>query len=225
MTAMRTAEIAALLRLEWALDRRQKHAAGSLLLYVVAAVYVCRLTLRAGLPAPLWNALFWVLLLFGAFNAMARAFQREDKGRQLYLYTLAHPLSVILARTLYNCGLMLVLSLLTLLVYALLMGVEVLAEADVPLFLLAVVSGGVGMAALLTLVSAIAARAGNGLGLVAILGFPILLPLLLVVVRAASLALAGVAWAITAKYLLAATLLSVVTVALAWVLFPYIWRD
>ena len=43
-------------------------------------------------------------------------------------------------------------------------------------FLLAVVLGGIGFAAVLTLISAIAARAGNGIGLMAILGFPLVLP-------------------------------------------------
>ncbi len=222
---MNTAEIAQLLRLEVALDLRQRAAWGGMLLYVVSAVYVCFLAVKGGLGTATWNALYWIILLFAAFNALARSFQREEGGRQLYLYTLADPRSVVLARTVYNGITMMVLSLLSLMFYALFLGSEVLASADLPQFLLAVVLGGIGFATVLTLISAIAARAGNGLGLMAILGFPLVLPMLLAVMRASKLALDGVAWSVTSTYFGGLLLLDVITVTLAWVLFPYLWRD
>lgn len=222
---MKPTEIAALLRMEVALDLRQRAAWAGMLLYVVSAVYVCYLAVKGGLGLATWNALFWIILLFAAFNALARSFQREDSGRQLYLYTLVDPRSVILARALYNGATMVVLSLLSLAVYTLLMGGEVLAGADIGQFVLAVVLGGIGFAAVLTLISAIAARAGNGIGLMAILGFPLVLPLLLTVMRASKLALDGVAWSVTSTYFGGLVLLDVITVTLAWILFPYLWRD
>jgi heme exporter protein B len=100
-----------------------------------------------------------------------------------------------------------------------------LDQANIPQFLLAVVLGGIGFAAVLTLISAIAARAGNGLGLMAILGFPLVLPMLLAVMRASKLSLDGVAWSVTSTYFLGLILLDVITITLAWVLFPYLWRD
>lgn len=218
-------EIASLLRLELALDLRQRAAWGGMLLYVVSAVYVSFLAVKGGLGTATWNALYWIILLFAAFNALARSFQREEGGRQLYLYTLAHPRNVVLARALYNTVVMAVLGLLSLVCYLLFMGPEPLGGADVPQFLLAVVLGGTGMAAVLTLIAAIAARAGNGLGLMAILGFPIVLPMLLAVMRASKLALDGVAWSVNATYFGALLLLHLITITLAWLLFPYLWRD
>lgn len=223
--AVKPKEIGDLLRLELALDLRQRSAWGGMLLYVVGAVYVCFLAVKTGLGTATWNALYWVILLFAAFNALSRSFQREDGGRQLYLHTLAHPRSVVLARALYNALIMIGLSLASLACYVLFMGTEALAHAHVPQFLLAVVLGGIGLASVLTLISAIAARAGNGIGLMAILGFPIVLPVLLAVVRASKLALDGVAWSMNSTYFLALVLLNVITITLAWILFPYLWRD
>lgn len=222
---VRPAEITTLLRLEMALDLRQRAAWAGMLLYVVSAVYVCYLAVKGGLGLATWNALFWIILLFAAFNALTRSFQREDAGRQLYLYTLVDPRSVILARAIYNGGVMVVLSLLSLLVYTLLLGADVLVEADLGQFVLSVVLGGIGFASVLTLISAIAARAGNGIGLMAILGFPLVLPLLLTVMRASKLALDGVAWSVTSTYFGGLVLLDVITITLAWILFPYLWRD
>ncbi|MGB3868527.1 MAG: heme exporter protein CcmB [Flavobacteriales bacterium] len=222
---MRTAEIAHLLKLEWQLDRRQKHAWGSMALYVVSTIYVCYQGVRHLFDIPIWNALFWIILLFAAFNALGRSFQRENTGRQLYLYTLASPRSVVLARTIYNGITMGVLSLLSLGAYALFIGSSPMNDARLDIFLLVVIVGGIGFALVLTLISALAARAGNGVGLMAILGFPIVLPMLLSVMKASKLALDGLGWDITGKYVLWLVLIDLITVALAWLLFPYLWRD
>jgi heme exporter protein B len=122
-------------------------------------------------------------------------------------------------------GLMLALALVTVAVYILLLGGHALREADVALFLLTVALGGTGFAAVLTLISAIAARAGNGVGLTAVLGLPLVLPLLLSALRASKLALDGIGLNITGTYLLWLLLIDVLTVALAYLLFPYLWRD
>lgn len=218
-------EILHLLRLEAALDLRQRAAWGGMLLYVVSAVYVCHLAVRDSLNASSWLALFWIIQLFAAFNALGRAFQREDAGRQLYLYTLAHPRQVVLARALYGAATMGALSLLSLAFYVLFLGSAALAGADAAQFIAAVALGGVGFAAVLTLIAAIAARAGNGIGLMAILGFPIVLPLLLAVLRASQLALSAAPWRETGLYFGAIAAIDVLAVTLAWMLFPYLWRD
>ncbi len=222
---MRPAEIAHLLKLEWQLDRRQKHAWGSMALYVVSTIYICYQGVRHLADIPIWNALFWIILLFAAFNALGRSFQREDQGRQLYLYTLASPRSVVLARTIYNALTMAALSLISLLAYVLFIGSSPMDHAQVFTFILVVMAGGIGFALVLTLISALAARAGNGIGLMAILGFPIVLPMLLSVMKASKLALDGMGWDVTGKYVLWLLLIDAITVALAWLLFPYLWRD
>lgn len=218
-------EIIHLLRLEAALDLRQRAAWGGMLLYVVSAVYVAHLAVRDSLNSASWLALFWIILLFAAFNALARSFQREDQGRQLYLYTLAHPRHVVIARAAYNALTMAALSLTSLLFYALFLGTEPMSGADLVQFTCSVLLGGIGFAAVLTLISAIAARAGNGIGLMAILGFPVILPMLLAIMRASQLALQGAPWSETGLLFAGIAALDAVTITLAWLLFPYLWRD
>lgn len=222
---MKPNEIGSMLALELRLDLRQRHAFGGLLLYVIGAVYVCYLSVQKIADVPIWNALFWVIQLFAAFNALSRSFQREEGGRQLYLYTLVDPRSVILARTAYNALVMVLLTFLSLGFYALFLGVEALAKAELGQFLLVTLLGGVGFAAVLTLISALAARAGNGLGLMAILGFPVVLPMLLTLMRASRNAIDGLPWQVNDKYVLWLLAIDALTVALAWLLYPYLWRD
>ena len=78
---------------------------------------------------------------------------------------------MVLARTVYNAGTMVVLGAVSLAAYTLFIGDRVLAEADLGLFFCSVLLGSIGFACALTLIAAIAARAGSGLGLMAILGF------------------------------------------------------
>ena len=222
---MRLGEILQLLRLEFRLDSRQKHAIGGLLLYVLSAIYICYLSFRVLGDLKVWNALFWIILLFAAFNALARSFQREDGGRQLYLFTLAHPTSVILARTLYNMCIMLFLAIVSLVCYTLFLGAGPLEQAHLGHFTFVLLLGAIGLAATLTMISALAGRAGSGLGLMAILGFPVVLPMLLIIIRASSYALQGLDWSVTGKYLLWMGLLDVLVIALSYILFPYLWRD
>jgi heme exporter protein C len=158
-------EILHLLKLELLLDLRQKHAWGAMVLYVISAIYVCYLAVKSGLGVSTWNALFWIILLFAAFNALARSFQREDQGRQLYLHTLAGPRSVVLARTIYNAITMVLLGLLSLFFYMLFLGTEAMEQALFGDFVLAVVLGCIGFAAVLTLISAIAARGRERAGI------------------------------------------------------------
>ncbi|MCB9169097.1 MAG: heme exporter protein CcmB [Flavobacteriales bacterium] len=222
---MRPAEILHLLRLELRLDLHQRHAVGGSLLYVVSAVFVAYQAMQGRAEGTAWNALFWIILLFAAFNTLARSFQREDAGQHLYLYTLADPRNVILARVIYGAGTMLALSLLSFAMYVLFLGHAPMDGGNALQYLIAVMAGGTGFAAVLTLVSAIASRAGNGVGLMAVLGFPIVLPLLLSAIKAGHLALIGMPWSVTGKYLLWLGVIDVIAVALAWVLFPYLWRD
>ena len=49
--------------------------------------------------------------------------------------------------------------------------------------------------------------------------------MLLSVMKASKLALDGLGWDITGKYVLWLVLIDLITVILAWLLFPYLWRD
>ncbi len=218
-------EVRDLVRLEWQLDLRRKHAWGSMALYVASTVYVCYQGVRNIPERPTWNALFWIILLFAAFNALTRSFQREDGGRQLYLHTLAGPRSVVMARTFYNALVMAVLGLVTLAAYALFIGSSPLENGLPPLFVATVLVGATGFAFVLTLIAALAARAGNGVGLMAVLGLPLVLPMLLVSIRAGKLALDGIGWNVVGGYIGWLFAIDALVLALAWLLFPYLWRD
>lgn len=214
-----------LLSNEFRLDMRQRYALAGILLYVASAIYVCYLSFQSLEEVHTWNALFWIILSFTAFNAVGKSFQRENDGQSLWLYTMVDPKHLLVARTLYNGIIMLLLTVLSLFFYRLFLGGAALEQANMPLFSTVVLLGGLGFAAVLTMISAIASRTNNNIGIMAILGFPVLLPFLLVLVRASDEALRGAAWAEMAKPLGILLLIAVLISALSYILFPYLWRD
>lgn len=214
-----------LLKHEIALELRQKYAIGGVLLYVVSTIFVCYLSFHKIIDISTWNGLLWIILLFAATNGLYKSFHQDTSGRQLYLYTLVKPQQILVARMLYNILLMLILSGLTLLIYVMLIGNEVLAGANHSLFAVSIVMGAFGFAALFTMVSAIASRAGRNAGMMAILGFPIILPMLLSIMKVSRQALLGLEWSMAWKSMLILAAINVLVIALAYILFPYLWRD
>ena len=216
-------EITALIHKDLMLELRQKYAINGILLYVFSTIFVVQLSFGRVIDDTTWIALFWIILLFAAFNAVSKSFVQESSARRLYYFTLASPVSVVVSKMIYNTLLMIFLGGLSLGIYTLFMGMPALGMA---LFLPAFVLGCIGLATAITMVSAIASRTGNNAALTAILGFPVVLPLLLLLIKASQLSLSrSVADIQMLKLLLSITLIDAVVVILAIVLFPYLWRD
>ena len=218
-------EIFTLLAKDFRLEWRQRAALGGLLLYVGSTVFVCFLSfsLRGGTPPPpAWNALLWIILLFAALNAVAKGFMQESPGQRLYYYTLVRPQAVILAKMLYNTLLLMVVALLGLFLYTVFLGNPI---QDLPLFVANLLLGAVGFATTLTLVSGIAAKAGgNGATLMAILSFPLMVPMLLLLIKVSKNALDGLDRGLSQQSILTLLALNVIVGATSYLLFPFLDR-
>jgi len=155
-------------------------------------------------------------------NGISKSFAQESPARHLYYYTLASPQSIVLSKILYNLMLMAILSILAFLFFMLLMGNKVI---NMPLFILALLLGSLGLSSILTMVAAIASRASQNFSLMAILSFPIVLPLLATLMKVSSTALINLEWAGNAGFIVILLTINVAVIMLAYLLFPYLWRD
>jgi len=214
-------EIRMLLIREIQLEWKQKYALNGLFLYVISTVYVCYLSFKTLVDVPTWNALLWIILLFTSINATSKSFSTESRGRLLYYYTLAGAPAVILSKMIYNAGLMFIISLSGYFFYSLLIGDLV---QDKPWFILALLLGSSGFSTVLTLVSGIASKANNSGTLMAILSFPVLIPMLIVLIRFSKNAVDGLDHSVQTPYLVALIGINIIVVALARILFPFLWR-
>lgn len=171
--------------------------------------------------AKVWNGLFWVIQLFICINAVAKSFLQESRGRMLYFYSIASPRDFVVAKLLFNSLLMLVMSLLSLLLFSLFLGSPV--EKLGP-FIGLVLLGGWSLSLVFTFLAAIAAKAQQNAAIMAILGFPIIIPQLLLLMRLSNAAFAPLL-TIPATAVLLLVALDCMVVLLAVILFPFLWKD
>ena len=205
------------LKLEW----KQRYAFFGLLLYVGCTVIVVGLAFQRQMNPLSWNILFWIILLFVAINAVAKSFMTESPSQQRYLYTLAGPSAVMLTKILYNTLLLGVIGTLGFTLFSLIGGVKI---EELPLFILIVWVVAWTLAANLTLVSAIASRAENRITLLAVLGFPLTVPVLLTAIRISRAAIEGLDATTTYSNLNFLLGLAALLTAISVVLFPALWR-
>ncbi|MBB2144234.1 ABC transporter permease [Pedobacter sp. LMG 31464] len=216
-------QVKQLIHKEMLLEWRSKYALNGILLYVVSTVFVCFLSFVSVPEKLTWNALFWIIMLFASINAVAKSFLQESKGRHLYIYTLVSPVALIIAKTLYNSLLMIGLTLIALLFYTLVFSFP--AGADMGMYLVATVLGSLSFATIFTMVSAIASKAGNGGMLMAILSFPIIIPVLIVLIKLAKNAIDGLDRSVSLDDIGLLAVINVLVMAVSLLLFPYLWRD
>jgi heme exporter protein B len=218
-------EIRQLLLKDVTIEWRQKYAINGILLYLVSSIFVVYLTFslrNESIPSNTWNALFWIIILFSSVNGVAKSFIQESENRQLYYYTIANPQAILASKIVYNFFLTLILAFVGLLFYSLIMG-SVIQNSG--LFIVNVFFAAFGFSSTLTLVSSIASKASSSATLMAILSFPIILPILLVVVRVSNNALNGLGWSSSYDEILLLMAIDAIIAAVAFLLFPYLWRS
>ena len=89
----------------------------------------------------------------------------------------------------------------------------------------AVIIGSIAMGAVLTFVSGLAYRASQGMSLLAVLGFPVLMPVLLTVVKMTKAAMISDDVVADPYAFMVTITLGVLSLILSLVMFPYLWRD
>jgi len=210
-----------LVRKELQLEWRQKTALGTIFIYVLGTSFLIYLVFQGHITIPVWIALFWVIALFTTVNAVSRSFLKDANEQFYYLRSIATPLEIIFSKIIYNAFLITILSLIIYLVMILFFNENIDNKG---LFLLTIILGAIGFSNLFTLLSAITARTQNFV-LLAILGIPIILPLLLLIVKMSELSNFAIQQKDIYMHLGAIAMLDVITLILSIVLFPYIWRD
>lgn len=203
--------------LEW----RSKYAINGILLYVVSTIFVCYQAFRSIEPTT-WNVLFWIILLFASINAISKSFIQESPARQLYYYSLVSARAVILSKIIYNSLLMVLLAGLALTVYTVIFGNPM---ADPFLYLVAVLLGAVSFASVFTMVSGISAKAGHNTTLMSVLSFPIIIPLLIILIELSGNAINGSPRIESYPELIVLLAINIISVAISLLLFPYLWRE
>ena len=166
--------------------------------------------------------MFWLTILFSVVNSIAKSFIGEKRGLSIYYYSVASPQALILSKILYNTLLAVLLSLAGYLLFVVFIGNPL---QDNTLFITTLILSAIGFSSSLSLISGIASKANNSNILMAVLSFPVLISILLMSIRITKNALDGIDRAASYDELLNLLAINCIATALAYLLFPYIWRS
>jgi heme exporter protein B len=161
-------------------------------------------------------------MLFASINAITKSFIQESRARQLYYYTIASPKAIIISKIIYNIFLMILLSSIALGFYSLVFNNPM---GDPMFYLLSVLLGSISFASVFTMISGIASKASNGGGLMAILSFPLVIPLLVVLIKFSKNAMDGLDRTVSYDEIGVIMAINVIVITTSLLLFPYLWRD
>ncbi|MCZ2459863.1 MAG: heme exporter protein CcmB [Chitinophagales bacterium] len=209
-----------LLKKDLLLELRQQYNFYGVLLYIVATTFVLYLAIEEPEPK-VWNGLFWIIQLFICINAVAKSFLQESRHRMLYFYSIAGPRDFVLSKLLFNSLLMLIMSLLSLVLFILFLRNPIQKTGA---FIGLVLLGGWSLSLVFTFLAAIAAKAQQNAAIMAILGFPLIIPQLLLLMRLSNAAF-DPSLAIPADTILLLIALDLMVILLAVILFPFLWKD
>lgn len=211
-----------LLKKDFLLELRHQHIFFGILLYVASTIFV--LYMAMGQPeSTVFNGIFWMIQLFVCVNAVAKSFLQESKGRMLYFFSITSPVHFIIAKLIYSTVIMLLMVFLCLLLFRILMGNPI---DNYFRFIGIACLGGTSLSLVFTLMAAIAAKAQQNAAIMAILGFPLIIPQLLLLIRLSKSAFGEV---FREGALLQISLLliglDILVIVLAIILFPFLWKD
>lgn len=217
--------ILAIVRKDAASEFRTRFGITSLGLFVITTVsLVAFSTAQEPFPRPITAALLWIIMFFTAMTGLGRAFiQEEERGTVLFLRLHSQPIHVFWAKFTVN---IVFAELSNTLAYLLLcVFLPDVQTGNMFHVLLVILVSSAGLAAVITIVSAIVARAGATNTLLPIMSFPLLLPLVIPGINAITIALAGLAFSDMLPDLTLMVSYSGIILVLASFLFEVVWLD
>ncbi len=213
--------IITLIKKDVLLELRQQFALYGILLYVASTIFVLKMAIDEP-EDKVWNGLFWIIQIFICVNAVAKSFLQESQGRMLYYYSIAGPRYFIIAKLCFNMLLMMVMSSLSLGIFILLFGIPF---QQIATFWGIALLGGSSLSLVFTFLAAIAARAQQNAALMAIMGFPLIIPQLQLLMKISNTAFDNIIQSSASELMLLLWGFNLLIICLAIILFPFLWKD
>jgi len=214
-------QIFQLIRKDFIIDWRRQAPITGILLYLAATVFTTYMAFQGVVSLEVWNALFWIVILFTGINAVSKSFIQEER-RTHYLFFTCKPAHIIIAKLTYSCLYLQGVTFLSIFIFGIFFGNPI---PNYLLFILNTFSGVLGISSAFTMVSAIAFRTNNRPIMMAVLGFPVVIPVLVLSINNSYRILDGFIWLQIRGNILALFSVDVIIIALTCILFPFTWKN
>ena len=206
-------------------ELRTRYGITALALFVVSAIALVMFAVAdEALERPIAAAMLWVLMFYTALTGLGRGFvSEEERGTSLFLRLSTPSSAVYLGKLLINIVLSVLSNLTALLLFLIFLPMD--AMWDLLTLLTSVFVGSVGLASVVTIVSAIVSKAGTRNALLPVLSFPILVPIIMTGVNAVLMGFAGLTLIDASGDIVFMASYSGIVILVSFFVFDVIWSD
>jgi heme exporter protein B len=206
-------------------ELRTRYALNALIMFVVVAVSTILFSIgNERAPENVYAGMFWVVVFFSAMSGLSRAFvSEEERGTNLILSLITNPVSIYLGKLLFNLALTFFINSIIAILYLLLFQDFIIQNWNS--FLLSFILGNIGIAGSSTIIAAIISKANVKGTLYPVLAFPVLLPLILMLIEITKSAMEGNPVSDVEAEFMVLISYDVVMITASVLVFDLIWRD
>ena len=217
-------KILTILQKEIKIEFSQGHLFFSVILYIVSSTYVIYLSFQpSGLyDTETWVSILWILILYGSITSVSKSFFQESGNRNYYYYYVLSADELIISKLIYNFLFIVFVTLLTFVFFTFLLGNFIISYS---FFLLLLLIGSLSISNCLTLISAIGHQVKNNSILISILSFPVIIPILILLIKLSKIASSEFSWNLVQTDIYLLILLNIILIALTKILFNFLWRN
>lgn len=202
---------------EW----KSKYAVLSAFLFIFTAVLITFLSLP-NMDAPHFSATFWIVLVFTTLQGISRSFIQMRKNNFVFWQQICSPQVFLAARLVCSFVLMLFFTFFAFTIFIVMHGIENGANLQ---FLLVTIFTGAAISSIFTISSSIASKTDNPGVLLPVLTFPVILPVLLIGIKAGKKTIDDLGFSSILPDLLVLVAFNILIVVLGMVLIKFIWKE
>lgn len=217
-------KIFSILYKDFKIEINQSHLFFSVGLYVISSIYIIYISYQPTgiLGLENWVSIFWVIILFSSISAVSKSFFQESGSRNYYYYFVLSPDELILSKLIYNFLFIVFVTFLTFLVFSSLLGNFIYSYS---FFITLLFVGSLSISNCLTLISAIGHQVKNNSILTSVLSFPVIIPILLILIKLSKMSSSEFSWNIIQDDFYLLILLNIILIAMTKILFKFLWRN
>ncbi|OGU59631.1 MAG: ABC transporter permease [Ignavibacteria bacterium RBG_13_36_8] len=214
-----------LFKKDWQSELRTRYAINALAMFVLITISVILFSVGSeNISDYLTGGLFWVVIFFSAMSGLSRVFvSEEERGTTLTLQLIASPSTVFNGKLIFNLLLVCLMNLVITCLFSILFDSFIIN--NVFLFVFTLVLGSSGIAISSTIIAAIISKASAKGTLYPVLSFPILLPLILILLELTKFSMDGKSLEESFVELAVLVCYDVIMLTASHLLFDFIWRE
>jgi heme exporter protein B len=205
-------------------ELRTRYAINALVMFIIVTISVILFSIgNERISDFLTGGLFWVVIFFSAMSGLSRGFvSEEERGTVMTLQLTAKPSVVFTGKLLFNLILGFSMNILIALLYAIIF--DTFKISSLGIFVFIFILGNIGLAVSSTLIAAIISKANSKGTLYPVLSFPILLPLMMILVDLTKSCMTGVVLQEVMVEVAILVCYDIIMLAASYLLFEFIWK-